>query len=116
MVKLTRDSILNAVDLKTEVVQVPEWGGEVLIKELSGTERDAFEGATYEMDEKKKFKNIRARLVQKCAVDEDGKLLFEVTDVETLGSKSGAALDRLYSVAARLSGMTKTDVEQLEKN
>ena len=33
---LTRDAILNAADLKTEAVPVPEWGGDVLVRGLTG--------------------------------------------------------------------------------
>ena len=62
---LTKEQILESDDLKTEVVDVPEWGGEVTIRIMSGTERDAFEQALYESAPKNKgvsLKNIRARL------------------------------------------------------
>ena len=40
---LSKEQILQADDLKTETVEVPEWGGDVLLRELRGRERDAFE-------------------------------------------------------------------------
>ena len=40
---LNKAAILAAEDLKTETVAVPEWGGEVRVRTLTGTERDAFE-------------------------------------------------------------------------
>ena len=40
---LTRDEILESEDLATETVSVPEWGGSVIVRALTGTERDAYE-------------------------------------------------------------------------
>ena len=36
---LTRKQILECADIPTEIVKVPEWGGEVLVKGLTGAER-----------------------------------------------------------------------------
>jgi hypothetical protein len=49
---LTRDSILNAKDLKKELVKVPEWGGEVYVRCMTGSERDAFESEAYQSGER----------------------------------------------------------------
>ncbi len=46
-------SVLNsqmADDLPRETVSVPEWGGEVLVRTMSGTDRDAFEASLLEKD------------------------------------------------------------------
>ena len=43
---LTKDAILQAQDSKLEKLEVPEWGGHVFIKSMSGTERDNFEAET----------------------------------------------------------------------
>ena len=40
---LTQEQIRAASDLKTEEVYVPEWGGSVLMRGMTGTERDAWE-------------------------------------------------------------------------
>lgn len=113
---LSRDDILNAQDLPTERVAVPEWGGEVLVRGLTAAERDAFEasivkrrGQKTEMD----LRNMRARLVAMCVVDEQGNRLFSDQDVEALGRKSASALDRIFEVAQRLSGLRPEDVEEL---
>ena len=120
MTFLTRDLILNHDDIKYEVVDVPEWGGSVMIKTMTGTERDAFEASLVELKQggrNIKIDNIRAKLVAKTVVDPDTKqLLFSVADIETLGRKSAAALDRTFSVSQRLSKITESDIEELEKN
>jgi len=116
---LTRDDILNAQDLPTEDVSVPEWGGTVRVRGLTGAERDVFEASIVEQRGKKarvNMKNMRATLVALTLVDEDGKRLISETDVEALGQKSGVALDRVVRVALRLSGLSPGDVEELAGN
>ncbi|MFZ5816302.1 MAG: hypothetical protein ACOY93_13560 [Bacillota bacterium] len=120
---LSRDAILNAPDLATEEVEVPEWGGKVLVRGLTGKDRDAYEASLVETvteggkaRAKMNMNNIRARLVAMTVVDERGKRLFTSADIEALGQKSGAALDRVFRVAQRLSGLKDGDLEVAEKN
>ena len=42
---LSRDTILAKNDVKVEEVKVPEWGGSVLVRGMSGDQREAFEKA-----------------------------------------------------------------------
>jgi hypothetical protein len=123
MAILTKAQILAAQDLITETVAVPEWGGDVLVRSLTGTARDQYEAdfllidtskgkPSYDMD----LENARARLVALSVVDEDGALLFTDDDVIDLGKKSALALDRVYAAAKRISGLSEEDVEELRKN
>lgn len=116
---LSRDAILNAQDLKHEDVEVPEWEGSVRVRTLTSRERDNFEAglaADKESGETVDLDNIRARLVSLTVVDAQGKRLFSAGDLEALGGKSGAAVDRLFDVARRLAGMSDSDVKQMEGN
>ena len=120
---LTRAQILETQDLGREVVPVPEWGGSVLMRGLTGRERDAFEASIVRMQGgapgagmERSLQNIRARLVAMAAIDETGARLFEDRDVRALGEKSAAALDRLFDVARRLSGMTEADVQAIAED
>lgn len=117
---LTRDQILGADDIQTETVDVPEWGGSVLVRGLSGTERDALEAEVVQANNdgstSLELKNLRARLVSLSVVDEDGERLFSDRDVEMLGQKSAHALQRVFAVAQRLSGLQREDIEELTKN
>lgn len=119
MAVLTKEQILSSDDLERELVDVPEWGGEVWVRTLRARERDQFEaeslqkkGENYETN----FRNLRARLVALTMVDEEGNLLFKGKDVEALGNKSARAMDRVFSVAQRLNGIGKHDIEELTKN
>lgn len=116
---LTREQILQFDDANYEEVQVPEWGGSVRVKAMNGTERDAFEASLFETRGKQqvmKMDNIRAKLVARTVVDENGQPIFGVGDIEALGKKSAAALDRVFTVSQRLSKITDTDIEELTKN
>ena len=115
---LKRDDILNADDLKTEIVSVPEWGGDVMIKMMTGKERDNFEASCVGINGKSiNMDNIRAKLVAKTVIDPETKEpMFTAADIEALGKKSSAALDRIFTVSQRLSKITEQDVEELAKN
>ncbi len=53
---LSKDAILAAKDTKLSgEISVPEWGGSVYVKTLTGTERDAFEDA-YAQNKMKAFR------------------------------------------------------------
>jgi hypothetical protein len=119
MTLLTRDAILSAEDLKSERVEVPEWGGEVIVRCMTGEERDEFETSVLNGsgDEiKVDPSNLRAKLVSLSCIDEDGKRLFTAKDVAKLGNKSAGALDRVAQVAQRLSRVSDADVEDLGKD
>ena len=110
---LSKDDILGRDDRRTEEVAVPEWSGSVLVRGMTGRERDEFEasldqqrGGQYVRD----YANVRARVLVKCMVNEQGERVFTDQDANALGEQSAAALDRIYDVAARLSGLRGEDV------
>lgn len=117
---LTRDLILAAMNLPTKDVSVPEWGGTVRIRAMTGEERDSFEASmvTEEGEDRKaKFTNLRARFCAKIIVGENGRTpLFTEKDVEALGKLSAAALNRVFEAGRKLSGFTDKDVKELEGN
>jgi len=112
--------VLTADDLVKELVKVPEWGGELYISTLTAADRDSYEASIIESDGsgsfRQNFKNMRAKLVARTAVDEKGKRIFEDKDIVPLGLKSAAALDRCFAVASRLNAVTDDDLEELAKN
>ena len=112
---LKRDDILNAKDIDVQSVDVPEWGGEVGVKALTGTERDKFEQSI--LDGKKVNLNcIRAKLCAAVICDDKGKRLFTDADIVQLGKKSAKALNRVFEKAQEMNGLGPDDVEDLAKN
>lgn len=116
---LSRDAILAADDIQREEVIVPEWGGKVLVQGLTGTERDNLEASMIRGKGKKasvNLENLRAKVCARCMIDENGTRIFSEVDIPQLARKSAAALNRVYEVAQRLSGITEEDVDELTKN
>lgn len=116
---LSRADILKPRPLPAETVHVPDWGGDVVVRTLSGAERDAFEAANLQgrgRNQRVNLHNLRARLVALCVVDADGKRVFSDEDAEALGRQSARALDQVFAVASRLNGISEGDLEELEKN
>ena len=113
---LSKKAILEAVDLNQQTIEVPEWGGTVIIRELTGRERDAFEEGSLDRNKNVTMNNIRARLVAMSAIDTEGNRLFTNADAHALGEKSATALHRCIEASASLSGITSSDIDELEGN
>ncbi len=116
---LTKEMILAADDLPKELVQVPEWGGAVWVKAMSGAERDGYEAMILDQrgkDTKVNLRNARAKLAMATVVDAEGKRLFGMADIEALSKKSAAALQRIFDVATRLSGISDEDLKELTES
>lgn len=113
--------------LATEDVAVPEWAADgasaaeaadlfVTVRALSGKQRDAFEASLVQGEGKKRkadLVNVRAKLCALCIVPDPGDAAW--TEFQ-LGTLDAAALDRVFTVAQRLAGLSAADVEELEKN
>jgi hypothetical protein len=112
---LGKEDILKVQDLKFEDVDVPEWGGTVRVKTMTGTERESFEQDIVG-DGKRNLQNIRAKFLARIICDDNGNRLFGDDEIKVLGKKSVAALDRLFETGQRLNRLGKSDLDELAKN
>lgn len=115
MTMLTRELILSVDDLPRELVKVPEWGGDVYVRTMTGAERDKWE-IEVATSKQKASESVRAMIAALTVCDENSNLLFTIQDVEALSKKSAAALDRVMDAAMRLNKLYGSDIEGLEKN
>lgn len=116
---LSREQILGLDDIQTEELHIPEWDTFVYVRGLTGKERDIYEDSLHQRrgrDVQINLRNARAKLVVLCTVDEHGKRIFEEKDVARLGEKNARALDRIFSKARELSGLSDDDMDELTKN
>ena len=130
---LSADDILGADDTVYELVHVPEWRSKsgvehVRVKSMSGVERDAFEASIIQQvpaiggprgaqpSSRVNMTNLRAKLVARSIVGNDGARLFTDEQVEALGKKSASALARVYDAAAKLSRVSDEDAKELAGN
>jgi len=104
---LTREDILGRTEdcFKMETVDVPEWGGQVIVRELTAYEVE-------KLGEQGKGGNVgiaglRAQVVAWAALGEDGKRLFNWNnkEVQQLGQLSNAAINRVALAVLRISGL-----------
>lgn len=112
---LTRDAILQVVDLKTVDIDVPEWGGGVRLRMLTGAERNALH-ADASPGGKFDTTAFAAGLIVRCIIGEDGGRLFSDDETQLLAQKSSAAFTRVFEAAARLNGLHSESAGAAEKN
>jgi hypothetical protein len=115
---LTKDQILQADDTQYRDVDVPEWGGSVRLRAISGADRDQYEMAMARAREKGNLDkaNFRAVLLSRSICDEGLKPIFQPRDIHELGKKNARILDKLFDVAAELAGIREADKEEAEEN
>lgn len=116
-----RDRILKSEDLERETLDVPAWGGEVLIRELTGFERDKLTDSYIDAQvadpanpgELKQTipENYRALICQMCIIDSDGSQIFSEADIEALQRKSARTIDFVSQAITSLSKMQGVVIE-----
>lgn len=112
---LSKEQILECKDIKSEVVQVPEWDGEVIVQGLTLADKDKWTDSIV-VDGKANMNGATASLCALSMRNEDGTRLFDVEDIPALQEKSAAALDRVFQVAQRLSGIGQEEMKDAVKN
>lgn len=111
---LSIDDILAANDLEMERVYVEKWGGDVCLRTLMGWERDKL---NQEAQGENSLLHFRAKVVAWSLCDESGKTLGVTSEqMIALSSKSGKALDYVFEVCCKLSGIGPKDQETVEAN
>ena len=111
-----------ASGLPREVVSVPEFGDGVTLslQGMTGTQRDAWEKSLIVGKGQRRdvnTENIRARLVVKSLFTDDWSArMFTDAEAAVVGTWRVDVLQRLFTVAQRLSGVSDADVDELGKS
>jgi hypothetical protein len=120
---MNREEFLAANDRVIEPVEVLVGGKKVTmyVRSLTGAERDRWEASNVLKDKKTgtfdvKMENLRARLIEIAACHEDGSPYFQPGDVARIGQKNARTVAALYDASARISGISKEDLEDIVKN
>ena len=112
---LSKAAIVQAADLLPELVDVPEWGGEVGIRVMTGAERDSFTTECMARADGD-VSGIRGRLLVLVLCDAVGARLFEDDEQDDLERKSASVLERLSGIAQRVNGLTDDEVQEIAGN
>jgi hypothetical protein len=120
---LRRADIDQVHDLVVIPVPIPEWGEDagVYVRMLTVGERDQLENAYARLkeespDERGWRDNFRARACAAFLSDDKRNPLYTEDEVEELGQKSAAALERIFDAGRRLNRMFLSKEESAEKN
>lgn len=107
MALLTRDTILG-MGLRIETVDVPEWGGEVLIREFSSVKSEMVALKMVGKDGKfdpRKFQGLSGWIVRLAVVDESGGMVFKIGDEKKIANLGAGGVSRVAKAAMKLAGM-----------
>lgn len=113
-----RDKILAAQDIPTEVVTIPEWGVDILVRGMSAGDRitlmqNAFDQNTQQVN----MSIVYPDVVVACAHDPaSNEPIFTEADKAAILAKSSAAVERLANVGLRLSGIGKDEQDAAGKD
>lgn len=113
---LGRDAILKPILRKREIA-VPEWGGQVIVRELSLAE--AADLSKLRMDVRDDQMKAAALTVKFGWIDAEGNQVMQPDDdISLLMQQSIAVLTRIATTIADLSGMTASVdlLDETEKN
>lgn len=126
---LSKQQIIDAVDLKTRVEPVPEWGDDVIVSEFDVARRmeldlwlsqyNQMDGAGEEDGQTKMqvpLLEFQQEVLRLSLVDEDGEPLFAADERAALKKKNPDVLAPLIDIAFELNGMGADAVETASKN
>jgi len=107
---LSAADIAAVQDLKRETLPAPEWGGELLLQELTGRQREqllAWLRNLPDDDPSAVTHGYRERVLAMSLINEDGTPLFSDLEegVAVLGAKSNPMLVRAADAALTLSSL-----------
>lgn len=109
-----RTQILQARDILTRSVAVPEWGMAVHVRMLTGHDRHRLEQAWGEHH--KEPMRLMAIMVCLATSDENGARVFQDGDEEAILGKNADAIERIFKAAAEFNQISNASREKLEGN
>ncbi len=112
---LTREEMIQAgAPRKSESVHIPEWGGDVFVREITAGEYDVIQLAIYDAGKRGSNREFRARWVSAFLCDESGARLFSDGEIATIANMGAKAIDRIYEAGQKFNKLDEAD--ELEKN
>ena len=119
---LSRDDILQTQGIRTDEVEVPEWGGKILVRELSAAEvaKIGFGmagkgGGETEVDLAKLGEYV-PQMIAWCVVDENLNSIFDLEDIMRLSAKSINPVQQIITKIMELSDLSPDEEGEPEKN
>lgn len=115
---LTSRAQLQAVQLATKWVNVPEWGVRVLVSELTGEEVERWRQSLMrkgKVDLDPRAQRMRtARFLCMAIRDENGERIYSDHDAALILRLGSGGMERVAKVALRLSGLGVNEDDEAE--
>lgn len=112
-----KDKILAAADIPEEVVHVPEWDTDVLVRGLDGRTRTRLIASAVDGNGQVDITRVYPDLLVLSLYDpETREQVFSLDEVDLLLAKSGSALDRIVTAALTVSGLNAQAVDEAGKD
>lgn len=103
-----RDVALN-LHLQAETIDIPEWGGKVLVREMTATQREQF-------IDNKQDGYMTVDVVLNCAYDPDTEeLIFEKADRDKLAAGPAGPLEAVFAKVVAMSRANVTNTVAVEE-
>jgi hypothetical protein len=111
------EKIFATEDIESEVINVPVWDVDVLVKAMTAKDRARMIGKAQADGGLFALEEVLPDLVIHCTFDPvSGERVFQPNDRDALMSKSAAAIELIATVALRLSGMGEQAVDEAGKD
>ena len=110
--------ILAMQDVKSEIVEIPQWEGVKLeVRSMTGLERADMLERYMDNDGNMNIRDLYPSMIIACTFDpETGEPVFSGEQADALNAKNAAALEKVAQVAMRLSGMNEVAQEAMGKD
>jgi len=109
---LSRAAIIGHVDVKTQDVDVPEWGGAVRVRQMTVAERNEFVARSTATESR----GVAAWLVASLCVDDAGQPLFSTEDIPELEKKYYRTVDKIAAAILQVNELGTKEVDEAAKN
>ncbi len=111
------NKIKSANDIKKEIVNVSQWEVDIEVRTMSGLDRANLLNKCIDAKGNVIQEKFQTGLLIACLFDpESGERIFVDADADWLIQKSSGAIEKLASVAMRVSGLTREALADAEKN
>lgn len=111
---LSRDAFLAIKRPDPVMVTLPD--GVIYVRVMTAREREQYENTMRKKSESGRADDVRAEVVQRCACDADGNLMFGVDDLPLLSELPFTVISPIFEAATKANSMQADAVEQAEKN
>jgi hypothetical protein len=115
-VALGREALLTKLLLKSQTVDVSEFGedAQIRVRALTALERDRWDAANYSGGKDVNMIGYKSRFIALCACDENDQRIFNDEDASVIGEWPSHLVERVFVAAGTLNGLLKSAVDAIE--